>query len=497
MHLHKCNSQWQNILQRGKELEKKPEKKARSKTDEELGLSPEDYIKNLRQKVAKEHASHAGSSTKQHGILRSLSEPVEELKKSERHSGSGIEDELPPCVSAECLSSAALAVSRLSPSPVESCFSHYQQLQSSPSEGTSGAASPSSAPLSKTSFHLEPDVSVSLTQSDGAKDMKKKSKERERRKSIIQAVSDFFHKKKESSRSPSPPKISLENSHSTKDKFSRFRLNRHKDKGKERVPLVPGDMQSKSGSESSSKHLELISTSDRSPPPVPPPPLNYDGGHIPMVSEDSCSEPEENSRGTVLSTSTHDTSVDGVTDNQNRRLSRVNRRVARQTELKRLRMAQEIQRQLEELEVKQRELEQRGVTLEKALRGEGADAECKEESELLREWFDLMRERTELRHYERELMVRAQEMELEDRHARLRQELQDRMSRDDSSKSSEDVVKEGEILREILEIVEQRDSLIALLEEDRQRYQEEDKDLEAQMLAKGLRLTPLRKESHV
>jgi hypothetical protein len=29
------------------------------------------------------------------------------------------------------------------------------------------------------------------------------------------------------------------------------------------------------------------------------------------------------------------------------------------------------------------------------------------------------------------------------------------------------------------------------------RYQEEDKDLEAQMLAKGLRLTPLRKESHV
>lgn len=39
----------------------------------------------------------------------------------------------------------------------------------------------------------------------------------------------------------------------------------------------------------------------------------------------------------------------------------------------------------------------------------------------------------------------------------------------DSSKSSEDVVKEGEILREILDTVEQRDSLIALLEEDRQR----------------------------
>jgi hypothetical protein len=73
-----------------------------------------------------------------------------------------------------------------------------------------------------------------LTQSEGAKDTRKKSKERERRKSIIQAVSDFFHKKKESSRSPSPPKIPLGISHSAKDKFSRFRLNKHKDKGKVR-----------------------------------------------------------------------------------------------------------------------------------------------------------------------------------------------------------------------------------------------------------------------
>lgn len=33
-------------------------------------------------------------------------------------------------------------------------------------------------------------------------------------------------------------------------------------------------------------------------------------------------------------------------------------------------MAQEIQRQLEELEVKQRELEKQGVDVEKAIRGE-------------------------------------------------------------------------------------------------------------------------------
>ncbi|XP_023714226.1 protein-methionine sulfoxide oxidase mical3a isoform X4 [Cryptotermes secundus] len=482
--------------------------RAQLKTDEELGLSPEDYIKILRQKVPKRHASDAGSSTKRHGILRSLSEPGEELKISEC-SSSNMQDEPPPCDSNEHSSSTTPAVSRLSPSPVGTPLPSYQQLQTS-SEGTSGVASPSSAPLSKTPFHLEGDLSVSLTQSDGAKDTRRKSKDRERRRSIIQAVSDFFHKKKESSGSSSPPKITMGSSHSAKDKFSRFRLNKHKDKGKsennswsddsdEKAPLMPVDVRSKSvGEERSNNCLGFISTSDTAAPPIPPPPVNYQGGPFPRVSEDSYSEPEEDSRATVLSTPTHDTaSVDGVTDSLNRRHSRMNQRMARQAQLKRLRMAQEIQRQLEELEVKQRELEERGVSVEKELRGEGMDAECKEESELLREWFFLVRERTELRHYERELMVRAQEMELEDRHARLRQELEGRMSIDDSSKSSEDVVKEGQILREMLEIVERRDSLIALLEEDRQRYQEEDRDLEAQMLAKGLRLTPLRKESDV
>ncbi len=57
-----------------------------------------------------------------------------------------------------------------------------------------------------------------------------------------------------------------------------------------------------------------------------------------------------------------------------RRQSKQARQAARQTELKRLRMAQAIQRQLEEIEVKQKELEDQGVRLEKALRGEEISA---------------------------------------------------------------------------------------------------------------------------
>lgn len=123
--------------------------RAQLKTDEELGLSPEDYIKMLRQKVPKRHASDAGINAKRHLILRSLSEPGKELKMDDCCSSSSVQEEPSLCDSKEHSSSTTPAVSRLSPSPVDTSLSAYQQLQTSPSEATSGAASPSSAPLSK------------------------------------------------------------------------------------------------------------------------------------------------------------------------------------------------------------------------------------------------------------------------------------------------------------------------------------------------------------
>lgn len=49
-----------------------------------------------------------------------------------------------------------------------------------------------------------------------------------------------------------------------------------------------------------------------------------------------------------------------------------------------------------------------------------------------------MRERNELRRYEHELTVRAQDVELEDTHARLQQELRERLSKDGKFFSSLD-----------------------------------------------------------
>ncbi|XP_038637275.1 F-actin-monooxygenase MICAL3-like [Scyliorhinus canicula] len=210
-----------------------------------------------------------------------------------------------------------------------------------------------------------------------------------------------------------------------------------------------------------------------------------------------------------------------------RRVQKAARRQAKQEELKRLHRAQIIQRQLEQVEEKQRQLEERGVAVEKALRGEadywgessyseildlhlGVEAlveaprrrplsfcHCcthnrgmgkKDDPRLMQEWFKLVQEKNSLVRYESELMIFARELELEDRQSRLQQELRERMAVDDNLKSSDELAEEKQILNEMLEVVEQRDSLVALLEEQRLREKEEDKDLEAVMLSKSYNL---------
>ncbi|CAG9836808.1 unnamed protein product [Diabrotica balteata] len=290
---------------------------------------------------------------------------------------------------------------------------------------------------------------------------KKKCKDRERRKSITKLITDFFTKK-----SPS--------SSGSKGLFSKLSP---KSKEISKAHLAREAAQRKCLSES-------FIDRNASPPPVPPLPVNY------TRKTDESSDGEEKQ-------GKHDSSCDTIdltgmsTGSMAGRRSSKSRRVSRQAQLKRHRMAQELQRKLEETEVKMKELEDRGVLVEKSLRGEASFDPSKDEADLLQEWFDLMRDRTELRRYERELTVRAQELELEDRHARLQHELRERIE-NDKPKTKEDVETEESIINEMIEIVEKRDSLISEVEEDRLRYSNEDRDLEEQMLAKGLKLTPIK-----
>ncbi|XP_023206214.1 protein-methionine sulfoxide oxidase mical3a-like isoform X3 [Xiphophorus maculatus] len=177
-----------------------------------------------------------------------------------------------------------------------------------------------------------------------------------------------------------------------------------------------------------------------------------------------------------------------------RRVQRAARRQAKKEQLKRLHKAQMIQRQLQQVEVKQRELEERGVMVEKALRGEadywedsshGPDTELHlgglgklDNLVLMQQWFRLVQQKNSLVRYESELMIFARELQLEDRQSCLQQELRERMAVDDHLKGEEQLDEERRILEEMLEVVEQRDALVELLEEQRLLDRQQDQNLE-------------------
>ncbi|KAM4734186.1 F-actin-monooxygenase mical2b isoform 2-T2 [Anableps anableps] len=159
---------------------------------------------------------------------------------------------------------------------------------------------------------------------------------------------------------------------------------------------------------------------------------------------------------------------------------------AKREQLKRLHQAQVIQRQLEEVEEKQRDLEERGVRIEKIIRGEDFhQPDDRDEAQLYQAWFQLVLEKNRLARYESELMIFAQGLALEDTQSRLQQDLRRRMAVEDTNKSASELQEEMEILAEIMRTVEKRDMLVSILEEQRLKERAEDKDLESLVLSRG------------
>ncbi|XP_046461046.1 F-actin-monooxygenase MICAL3-like isoform X11 [Daphnia pulex] len=550
--------------------------KAHAKADQDLGLSPPDYIENLKDKLRRKPSVDEDSHEMLPARTRSFSEPNVDADKSwnlpvhPNNVAGQISSEVvdvPPAkpprmmvhaptvapankVESSRISDTTSAVQPFNsvlknsksmsqivspaapvlqpPSPrtdvIGSMFvqQHNRPSSSSP---TSPPQSPRSVGSSKSTSYLWAGLSPaesqakldadsaastsspSTTNNQGVK--VKKSKDRERRRSIIQTITGLFSSSKKEEKKDEPKEVdSSPSKKSSPPKFQLPKFSGKKDKSnKDKLAL-----------DDSYEEGRLRAASS----PVTP---NNDvkDGVKPRASSllaSPTSGSEANTPTTSFGLEQYGDSAGTPTgawsafSSSSRRQSKQARQVARQTELKRLRMAQSIQRQLEEIEVKQKELEDQGVRLERTLRGEEGGVSGRDESALMQEWFQLVHEKNALSRYEQELMVRARELELEDRHARLQMELKDRMSLDDweddvfiadgslgpeTVKSPADVDKEGAILSEMLEIVEQKDSLRSMLEEDRQRYREEDKDLETQMLAKGLRLATLRqrKESQV
>ncbi|XP_077819430.1 F-actin-monooxygenase MICAL2 isoform X18 [Macaca mulatta] len=298
-----------------------------------------------------------------------------------------------------------------------------------------------------------------------------------------------------------PPKkrISLFSSLRLKDKsFESFLQESRQRKdirdlfGSPKMKVLPED--SAQALEKLLQPFKSTSLCQAAPPPPPPPTAGgADSKNFPLRAQVT----EASSSASSTSSSSADEEFDPQLSLQSKekktlrrrkKLEKAMKQMVKQEELKRLYKAQAIQRQLEEVEELQRASEIQGVRLEKALRGE-ADSGAQDEAQLLQEWFKLVLEKNKLMRYESELLIMAQELELEDHQSRLEQKLREKMLKEESQKDEKDLNEEQEIFTELMQVIEQRNKLVDSLEEQRVREKAEDQHFESFVFSRGCQLS--------
>uniref|UniRef100_A0A8D0A4V4 Molecule interacting with CasL protein 1 n=1 Tax=Sander lucioperca TaxID=283035 RepID=A0A8D0A4V4_SANLU len=141
--------------------------------------------------------------------------------------------------------------------------------------------------------------------------------------------------------------------------------------------------------------------------------------------------------------------------------------------------SQSIQRRLEEIEVTFKELEEKGVLLERTLRGEAGSSGP---PEMIEDWIQLVHEKNALVSEESDLMVASRQLELEDKQSMLELELRKYMELDD--KTAEQQTEEDRVLQQMIDVVDMRDSLVSFLEEKRLKEISEEQEAFCIMEAK-------------
>uniref|UniRef100_A0A8D2JM82 Molecule interacting with CasL protein 1 n=1 Tax=Sciurus vulgaris TaxID=55149 RepID=A0A8D2JM82_SCIVU len=141
-------------------------------------------------------------------------------------------------------------------------------------------------------------------------------------------------------------------------------------------------------------------------------------------------------------------------------------RRAREEEMKRFCKAQTIQRRLNEIEAALRELEAEGMELELALRSQSSSPE-QQKKLWLEQLLHLVQKKNSLVAEEAELMITVQELDLEEKQWQLDQELRGYINREETLKTAADRQAEEQVLRKLVDVVNQRDALIRFQEERR------------------------------
>ncbi|XP_061604336.1 MICAL-like protein 2a isoform X2 [Phyllopteryx taeniolatus] len=156
-----------------------------------------------------------------------------------------------------------------------------------------------------------------------------------------------------------------------------------------------------------------------------------------------------------------------------------------------------IERELGDIESNLALLEREGVELERKLR------RCEEEGEgdllmdpLMVDWFKLIRKKQMFIRKESELVYTARTQELEREQPRVEQELRRLLEKPDRAKSAEERAREKMLMRNLMEIVDGRNAIVEVLDDDRLRELAEDEELNTMMKNLGVKKgKPKRKSS--
>lgn len=150
-----------------------------------------------------------------------------------------------------------------------------------------------------------------------------------------------------------------------------------------------------------------------------------------------------------------------------------------------------INQELEDIEVKQSELERQGVRLEQTIReicdksdaeaGADRDSLGPEAEDLIIQLFDLVNEKNELFRRQTELVYMKKENRLEEAHADLEYQIRVLMARPESQRTPEDRLREEQLIGRLVQVVGLRNEIVDCLEMDRLRELDEDTAIEDHM----------------